>query len=82
MPTDLERQIANKLAEHWIDEHEMAAGYHYGALVLLEDNPDERDCLAEKYGDEEWHDHWYWIHAFTAEYIRRYIKDYEVTNNG
>lgn len=71
--TELEKQIADKLAEHWIDEHEMAAGYHYAILDYMEEHPEERGKIAVVYGNENWHDHWYWIHDFTSTYIKRHI---------
>lgn len=52
-----------------IAEHEMAAGYHYGALIYLEENPSEREVLVEMYGDEKWHWMWYEIHAQTVGYL-------------
>lgn len=57
----------------WIDEHEMAAGYHYAILNYMEENPKERDAVADKYGDEGWHELWFWVHDGTAEYLRRIL---------
>ena len=57
--------------EEWAEEHDMAAGFHYGALIYLEDNPQNREDIIERYGDEAWHEHWFWIHLNTAEFMRQ-----------
>ena len=52
--------------EQWIEEHYQAAGFHFGALDFLRTFP-ASNYIRDKYGDEAWHEHWFWIHLNTAD---------------